>query len=47
MWKKRIKKLFKEKIDLSTFSIWLIENYPKSVNFIKKNPDYQYNFKYE
>ena len=46
-WRKRKIKLFKEKIDLPTFSIWLIENYPKSIDIIKKYPDYQYNFKYE
>lgn len=32
-------------IDLTAFLVWFIENYPKSSEIIKKNPEYQYNFK--
>lgn len=32
-------------IDLNTFLVWFIENYPESVAIMKENPDYQYNFK--
>jgi uncharacterized protein len=31
-------------IDPTAFLIWFIENYPNSVQIIKENPDYQYNF---
>lgn len=34
-----------DKIDVTTFMVWFIENYPKSVDVMKKNPDYQNRFK--
>lgn len=39
------KKMISEKIDITSFLIWFIENYPGSKKIIKENPDYQYNFK--
>ena len=33
------------KIDVTAFLVWFIENYPQSVKIMKENPDYQYNFK--
>jgi len=44
-WDKRGKKLFDDKIDLTAFSVWFIENYPNSIKIMKGNPNYQYNFK--
>ena len=44
-WKKRRQKMLYDKIDVTAFMIWFIENYPKSVEIMKENPDYQYNFK--
>ncbi len=41
----RRKKMLKDKIDVTTFMVWLIENYPESVKIMKENPDYQYRFK--
>jgi predicted glycosyltransferase len=38
-------KMLSEKIDVSAFIIWLIENYPKSISTIRENPDYQLKFK--
>jgi hypothetical protein len=38
-------KMLSEKIDFSKFLTWFIENYPESVRIMKKNPDYQYNFR--
>ena len=35
----------KEFIDPTAFLTWFIENYPESTRIMKKNPDYQYNFK--
>ena len=37
--------LLKDKIDVSAFLIWFIENYPKSIIEFKKNPSIQYQFR--
>lgn len=34
-----------DKIDVTAFLVWFIENYPQSVKIMKENPDYQFNFK--
>ena len=39
------KKLLKDNIDITAFTVWFIENYPKSVDILKENPDYQLRFK--
>jgi predicted glycosyltransferase len=44
-WKKRRKRMLADKIDVTAFLVWFIENYPGSVEIMKKNPDYQYRFK--
>jgi len=44
-WKEKQKKLLSEKIDVTSFLVWFIENYPESAKFIMVNPEYQYNFK--
>lgn len=38
------KKLLNNKINVTDFLVWFVENYPKSVTIMKENPDYQYNF---
>lgn len=38
-------KMLSEKIDVTAFMVWFIENYPNSAKIMKENPDYQYNFK--
>jgi hypothetical protein len=38
-------KFIEEKIDVSSFLTWFMENYPNSYNEYKKNPFIQYNFK--
>ncbi|NOQ25979.1 MAG: DUF354 domain-containing protein [Bacteroidales bacterium] len=45
IFKQRQQKFLDEKIDLTTFLIWFIENWPKSFKTLKKDPDYQYKFK--
>ncbi len=45
IWQQKRKKMLSEKIDLTDYMIWLFENYPKSIEIIKQNPDYQYKFK--
>ena len=34
----------RNKIDVTSFVVWFIENYPESLGIMKENPDYQYNF---
>ena len=38
-------KTLSEKIDVTAFLVWFIENYPKSKNVMIENPNYQNNFK--
>lgn len=38
-------KLLKDKIDVSAFFTWFIENYPESRRIMRENPDYQYRFR--
>lgn len=44
-WKKRKQKLLDEKIDLTAFMVWFIENFPDSFKEMKENPSVQYQFK--
>lgn len=44
-WKIKQEKMLKDKIDVTAFMVWFIENYPQSFKIIKENPNYQYNFK--
>ncbi len=39
------KSMLLDKIDLSAFLVWFIENWPDSMKIMKENPNYQYNFK--
>lgn len=44
VWQKKRDKMLSEKIDVTAFMVWLVENYPESVRIMKENPDYQFNF---
>lgn len=44
-WQEKRKKMLTDKIDVTAFLVWFIENYPDSVKVMRGNPDYQYNFK--
>jgi len=44
-FKQKREKMLSDKINVNSFLIWFIENYPESETIMKKNPDYQYNFK--
>jgi predicted glycosyltransferase len=44
-WQRRRQNMLAEKIDVTAFMVWLIENYPESFKIMKENPDYQYRFK--
>jgi uncharacterized protein len=43
-WQEKRAKLLSEKIDVTAFMVWLIENYPESVNILKSDPEYQKRF---
>ena len=45
VFQNRRTKMLEDKIDLSKFMVWFIENYPQSVQIMKETPDYQYNFR--
>lgn len=45
IWQKRKDKFLSEKIDVTAFMVWFIENYPNSAIIMKENPDYQNKFK--
>jgi len=44
-WQTKRAELLSDSIDITAFMVWLMEKYPHSVDIIKKNPDYQLNFK--
>ena len=44
-WHKRKESLLRDKIDVTTFLVWFVENYPESFKVMKKNPNYQLHFK--
>ncbi len=41
----RRQKMLADKIDVTAFLVWFVENYPNSAKVMKENPDYQFNFK--
>jgi len=44
-WQKRRGKMLADKIDVTAFLVWFVENYPESIQIMKKNPEYQLRFK--
>jgi predicted glycosyltransferase len=44
-WRKRRQVLLEEKIDVTAFMVWFIENYPESAATMKTDPDFQFKFK--
>lgn len=44
-WQKKREQLLKDKIDVTAFMVWFIENYPESFREMKENPEIQYRFK--
>jgi predicted glycosyltransferase len=37
-WQKRRERMLADKIDVAAFMVWFVENYPESVEVMKKNP---------
>jgi predicted glycosyltransferase len=44
-FKERREKLISDKIDVTAFMVWFIENYPQSFRVMKNDPNYQLKFK--
>ncbi|HPX59360.1 MAG TPA: DUF354 domain-containing protein [Bacteroidales bacterium] len=44
-WLKKRNKMLQDKIDVTAFLVWFVENYPQSKKIMQENPDYQYRFK--
>ena len=44
-WQEKRKKLLEDKIDVTAFLVWFVENYPESVRVMKETPEYQFSFK--
>jgi predicted glycosyltransferase len=45
LFNQRRKKLLIDKIDVTAFYVWFIENYPKSKKIMNDNPEYQFYFR--
>ena len=43
-WHEKTKLMLKDKIDVTAFMLWFIEEYPNSFRIMKENPDYQTRF---
>jgi predicted glycosyltransferase len=44
-WQNRRKKMLGEKIDVTAFWVWFVENYPNSIHMMKMDSEYQNRFK--
>ncbi len=44
-FKLKSNKILKDKVDVTSFMVWFVENFPSSFEIMKKSPDYQLNFK--
>jgi predicted glycosyltransferase len=43
-WERKRERFLKETIDLTSFMLWMVENYPGSVDEVKRNPGLQMKF---
>jgi uncharacterized protein len=44
-WQQKRQKLLNDKIDTTSFMVWFVTNFPKSLDNLKRNPDYPLTFK--
>ncbi len=45
IWRQRQKRMLGDRIDVTSFMVWFVENLPESARTIKKNPEYHLRFK--
>lgn len=41
----KVNRYLNGKVDVTSFIVWFIKTYPSSINILKENPGYQFNFK--
>lgn len=44
IWKHKMNRILSDKIDVTAFLVWFIENYPESQEIMKQNPEFQNSF---
>lgn len=44
VWQERRERMLSDKIDVTAFFVWFIENYPESRRIMKENPEFQNHF---
>lgn len=44
-WQRRRQAMLADKIDVTAFMVWFIENLPESARIMREEPEFQYNFK--
>ena len=44
-WSYRRQKMLSEKIDVTAFLVWFVENYPESARIMREEPEWQWRFK--
>lgn len=44
-WQEKRDRMLLDKIDVTAFMVWFVEDYPESVKVMKKNPEYQERFR--
>ena len=45
LWQNKRKNLLKDKIDVTDFTMWFVENFPESLKIMREKPEYQDKFK--
>lgn len=45
IWQERRSRMLQDKIDVTAFMVWFVENFPKSADIMRTNPDFQLQFK--
>ena len=44
-WQEKRKRMLADKIDVTAFMVWFVENYPESVRVMREKPEYQNRFR--
>ncbi|MCK9631753.1 MAG: DUF354 domain-containing protein [Methanoregula sp.] len=44
IWQQKVDRMLQDKIDISAFFVWFIENFPRSFDIMKEDPHFQKNF---
>jgi len=44
-WKRKRDRMLEDKIDVTSFMVWFVENYPNSIDMLRQDPELQYKIK--